>query len=802
MPAAYRTLFYLLFALSGFSALVYESIWSHYVKLFLGHAAYAQTLVIAIFMGGMAIGSWFASALSTRRGNLLRLYALAEGGIGVCALLFHQIFDHVTRFSHGVIMAHISSPSAAYAFKWLLSALLILPQSILIGLPFPLMSAAIIRLFPQRPGKVLSLLYFANSLGAAIGVLASGFLLVAALGLPGTICTAGIINIVLAIIVWRLASGAYGNAVGMPEMAPGAPTSRGGWYRPLLVASLITGSASFIYEIGWIRMLSLVLGSSTHAFELMLSAFILGLAGGALWIQHLIDRIAAPVRFLVVMQIVMGVFALVTLPVYGNTFTVMHWLLQNLDRTDAGYHLFNLGSHTMALAVMLPATFCAGSTLPLITFTLMKEGHGEKSIGVVYAANTVGAIIGVCFAIHLGMPLLGLKGLIICGGGVDIALGVALLWLSRERRSARLVPALVTVACAGAVVITALVVHLDPYRMASGVYRRTGILEPDLYNILYHRDGKTATVSLALGRSGTLSIRTNGKPDASINMNPSRDATPDEATMVLSAVIPMALNPRAQTVANIGFGSGLTAHTLLGNPRLSRVDTVEIEPGMVEAARNFGPHVDRVYSDKRSVIHIDDAKTFFSTHRANKYDIIVSEPSNPWVSGVGGLFSEEFYRTVTANLAPNGLFVQWLQLYELDAELVASVLKALSATFTDYVAYAPNDADLLLVARNGGPVGDLVTSICGLPEISRALHWVRIDNVQDLEIRRIGTRETLARLVAGYAVRPNSDYYPVLDLRAARSRFLNTSAVELQLLSHDPLPATEMLTGWAPTGDT
>jgi predicted membrane-bound spermidine synthase len=798
MSAKFRYSFYLLFALSGFSALIYESIWSHYMKLFLGHAAYAQTLVLAIFMGGMAIGAVLCGKYSPRYKNLLKGYALVEGVIGLFALLFHDVFDSITQFSYTAVIQHLDIPMEAHAFKWILSAILILPQSILIGMPFPLMSAAIIRMFPQRPGKSLSMLYFANSFGAAIGVLVSGFLLIKAVGLPGTIRAAGLINIALALTVWVL-SGRY-NSEYRPAVHPATAVDgpgKTGWYRPLLIISLLTGTASFIYEIGWIRMLSLVMGSSTHAFELMLSAFILGLAFGALWIQRRIDRITNPIRFLVMVQVIMGLFALATLPVYGNTFTVMQWLIQTLSKTDAGYQLFNLYSYTIALAVMLPTTFCAGSTLPLITYALIKEGHGEKSIGTVYAANTVGAIFGIFFAIHLGMPLLGLKGLIMLGGSLDITLGLALLWMTAKQYASRRMPAVLTTVCVVAVLAAAFLVELDPYKMASGLYRYNSLLNPEQCSIMYHKDGKTATVSLTLGRNGTMSIRTNGKPDASINMNLNMESTPDEATMVLAAVIPMGLHPQAKSVANIGLGSGLTAHTLLCNPSLQHVDTVEIEPGMVEAAKNFGPRVNLVYKDPRSKIYIDDAKTFFSTNN-KKYDIIISEPSNPWVSGVGGLFSEEFYRMINANLSKDGIFVQWLQLYEIDDHLVASVLKALNPNFSDFVAFAPNNIELLIVARKDGAVGELDATIFKNPVIARALESVHIKNSQDIEIRKIGDKRTLSGFVSTFPIRANSDYYPVLDQNAAKARFMKAKAGKLHMFSHDPLPTTEMLTKSAP----
>src|SRR3954469_9633497 len=451
MSSLRRPLLIALFAASGFAGLIYESIWTHYLKLFLGHAAYAQTLVLAIFMGGMALGSWLAARMGLRWKNLLAGYALTEAAIGALALVFHEVFVASTGWAYGSSLLRFA------AFKWSLAAALILPQCVLLGMTFPLMTAGLLRWFPDRPGRSVALLYFTNSLGAAVGVLASGFWLVPAVGLPGTVRAAGAINLRVAASVWALSR----RSISSPSTAAASGSGlRDRVFWLFLGAALITGASSFVYEVAWTRMLTLVLGASTHAFELMLGAFILGLALGGLFIQRRIDRLARPVRTLAWLQIAMGLFALATLVAYGPTFDAMAWLIRRLPRTDRGYALFNLGSGAMAVGLMLPATFCAGTTLPLITFHLLKRGCGEASIGAVYAANTVGAIAAVFAAVHAGLPLLGLKGLLVAGAALDLLLGV-LLW-------PRLLPAL---ASAAAVVLCVFFVHLDAYKMASGVYR-------------------------------------------------------------------------------------------------------------------------------------------------------------------------------------------------------------------------------------------------------------------------------------------------------------------------------------------
>jgi spermidine synthase len=752
-------LFFIIFTASGFAGLIYESIWTHYLKLFLGHAAYAQALVLAVFMGGMAIGSLLCSKYSERLGNLLLTYAAAEVIIGICSVFFHPLYVQFIDFTYTTIMPGLGSPIAVAIFKWTAASLLILPQSILLGMTFPLMTAGLIRRIPQAPGSIVAMLYFTNSIGAAIGVLAAGFLFIGWVGLPGTLVIAGFINIIVAAVVWveEKKRKAYQTETRPTSKIALSSTTPPVVYAIFLLIALLTGLSSFIYEIGWIRMLSLVLGSSTHAFELMLSAFIMGIAFGGLWIKRRIDSLDDPRRFLALVQVAMGILALGTLPIYGNTFNVMAWLMRNLPKSDLGYLLFNISSHGIALVIMLPAAFCAGMTLPLITTTLLRNGTGERSIGSVYGFNTIGSILGVFIAIHLAMPLLGLKGMIILGAGIDIALGLGLAWWALP--SWRL-PTVYTTVGVIALLLPMFWLKLDPSKMASGVYRFGLLPKQTKEETLFHRDGKTATVAITTAAQ-IMSIKTNGKPDAGIQVTGSGHSK-DEETMVMVGVIGIVLRPEARTAAIIGWGSGLTTHTLLTVPSIDSVDTIEIEPEMINAATLFGSRVRLAYEDPRSHVRIEDAKTYFSFYN-KKYDLIISEPSNPWVSGVASLFTKEFYSRVRGYLNKDGLFIQWLHLYDIDMPLVASIMKALSPYFSDYIIYGTNSTDILIAACPVGNIQEPSTSFLTMKDLMTELRKIDIMGLPDINVRLIGNKATLSSFFESYSISANSDYAPIVD---------------------------------------
>ena len=828
----------LVFILSGAAGLIYESIWSRYLGLFVGHSAYAQIIVLVIFLGGMSAGAYLVGQRSERVKRPLRAYAYVELAAGAIGVLFDGLYGAVTSVAYDHVFPALAGGSGLVIGKWLLAGLLILPQSVLLGATFPLMSAGALRIRAAQPGQTLGLLYFANSLGAAVGVLLAGFALIRWVGLPGTLITAAALNVVVGLIV-IFAEQAYGwdelepgsgsqgagsglrvagseRAVEQQELSLGAavshtrnpqPATRNplqALWRLMLAVSFGTAVASFIYEIAWIRMLSLVLGSATHSFELMLSAFIFGLAIGAYWVRTRADRFTDPVRALGVVQWIMGMAAIATLPLYILSFEWMAAFHQALQRSSPAYAAYMFVRYAICLAVMLPATFCAGMTLPLITRTLIAAGAGERAVGAVYAINTLGSIVGVALAGLVLMPLLGLKMLLIVGALVDIGLGVFLMRPTLRRVRSERVPLVVGIAVASVFFVagTAIFLRFEPAVLSSGVFRYGRVSRPDQFTFLYYRDGRTATVSVRQPKDNDLlALATNGKPDASIEaswLKPPPPNTPrvpltrDLSAQIMLPLVTLAHAPKARVGAVIGQGSGLTSHLLLGSPVLQQLATIEIEPEMIKASRTFRPANRRVFDDPRSVFVIDDAKSYFAATR-RKYDLIMSEPSNPWVSGVSGLFTVEFYKRVRHYLNEGGVFGQWLQVYEIDDNLLLSVLAAIDEVFGDYEIFSTGSSDLLVVASPGRlPAPDW--SVVDYPGIREDLSRVVPLTKATLDRTRIAGRSVMHPLVLLDAT-ANSDFRPVLDLGAERARFMGVPASGFRSLAERRFDLVSTLTG-------
>jgi spermidine synthase len=807
----FRVLF-LLFFLSGISGLIYESIWSRYIKQFVGSAATAQILVLSLFMGGMSLGALLSGRFVARTRSPVVVYGIIEGLIGVYALAFPYLQEFAARFAYDTLFPMLGGGDAVEFAKWSLAGLLILPPCVMLGTTFPLMSVGILRRDLGRSGEILSMLYFTNSLGASFGAIFSGFVLVAKVGLPGALMVAAALNIIIMLVAIR--DRAPTQAIEHRELGDQSTASSTKVWLYLAVA-MGTGLSSFMYEIGWIRLLSTILGAATHSFEIMLSVFILGLALGGFWVKKRMDKFKRPEMTLAIVQLVMGFAAIATLPAYRLGVLAMGGLLSDEwlgwfgddgSRTEGMWLQFNTLKFLICAMMMLPAAFCAGMTLPLLTHVMLKRGQAEGVVGKVYGFNTLGAITGATLAGLVLMPIVGLKGVLVIGALVDMLLGLLLIrgeivsgraasGATKTLRNAAI--GTVLAVCAG------LLVRVDPMVLTSTVFRNGRTNLPDSYEILSYVDGRTASVTVVKTdvKSGHHVIYTNGKPDASVVLDrwpANRDKLDgpeiagDEPNQFLVGLIPLMARPNSTHGALIGFGSGVTCHTVLASPHLDRLDTVEIEPEMVEGSKYFMPVNYRAYNDKRSHIHFDDAKAYFAW-AGDKYDFIISEPTNPWVSGVSSLFTTEFYQEAKRYLKPGGLLAQWIQGYELSDDLMISVLAALDREFEDYLIVRIGSSDWVIISSADGPIGQLDPEPLSWPDAQEAFELLGIHDIGQIDGLITANKRMLHPFLVDKV--PNRDSHPILDTGAEKARFLKKRAEFLHEVRWSPAPVLEVLGG-------
>jgi spermidine synthase len=535
----------------------------------------------------------------------------------------------------------------------------------------------------------------------------------------------------------------------------------------------LSGAAAILYEVAWIRLLSLVLGSSTHAFSFMLAAFIAGIALGSFVVARRGGGFDSYLRFAFAELAV--VFSMVlTLPFYERLPFYFLQLANLFIRTPDTFWIYQALQFSVCFVLMLLPTFFLGMALPLATqATVQSLSRLGGGVGNTFAANTAGAIIGILGA-GLLLPVLGIKRLIELGILANLLVG--LLGLRLSPALARKHKKLLYVAAA---IPFFTYLYLSPAwderLISSGVFRMRGGFSSVNYEafkknfqekVVYYKDGANMTVAVTQGKDNRLVLKVNGKSDAS-----SRGDLP---TQVLLGQLPLLLKPDARKILVIGLGSGVTAGSVLRHP-VTRTDVVEISPEVVEASRFFAPYNHEPLQDQRLRLYIEDAKAFLKVAPEN-YDIIISEPSNPWVAGIGNLYSLEFYRDVRARLTPSGLMIQWIHGYEMTDEILQLVLRTFAASFEHVTLWNTDFTDLILVGSRKPLRVDFEKSAARLNEkkINDDLRRVGIDGLPTILSLQVASDRSV-RKAAGEG-RLNEDLFPILEYEAPKAFFLGQTS--------------------------
>jgi spermidine synthase len=780
-PTARRLLALVMLCLfvSGMAGLVYEIVWTRYLALFLGHTSYAVVAVLVAFMGGLALGNVLIGSLADRTPRPLALYGWIEIGIGAYALIFpyydalcHAGFVRTAR-------ALQSGSTGLLALKFGFSILTILAPTILMGGTLPLVT----RLLTRRLGEVrekVAALYFINSAGAVVGTWLADFWWLETIGLESSLLAGACMNLgvgALALFVsgWLKEGRSAAPEQAAPVVAEPAPeeTFSRGELRLALAGIALSGFVAMLYQVAWTRMLALVLGSSTHAFSLMLITFIAGIAVGS-WIVFRWSSLRRTLVAFAWTELALAATLAVTMFSYEHLPFLFMYLGSMLARQPESYPLYEFVQGLICVGVMFIPTVCLGMTLPLVSRVGTADAASAgRSVGRVFAVNTLGTVLGAAVTGLVLLPWLGLARTFALGIATNVLIGLAILLarqLPRHRELLAAMPLLAALLVVGAgrlfdrawqgTFTLGLWRHSDRARTWSDVRAAS-----QMANLPYYRDGAGATVSVHKfsGHSEHLSLKVNGKADAS--------TTGDMITQLLLGHVPMLLHPAPKEALVIGLGSGMTAGATTAHRSLERLDLVEISPEVVQAARLFGPHNRRVLDCPYLRLVVEDAKSFLQiTDRS--YDVIISEPSNPWMAGVAGVFSLEFYENCRAHMRPRGLMVQWVQLYEFSDNGLDIVLGTFSKVFPYLSLWQSHRSDLLLVGSAEPWAGNLETLVARLkePAVKEDLDRVNISNPALFLSHEMVSPEN-GRFIPAVETRLHTDYYPVLEYVAQRDFF-------------------------------
>ena len=778
-----RAVAILCFFLSGASGLIFEVIWTRMFSLVFGATTLAISTVLTAFMGGLALGSYLAGRYSDRLTDPLKAYALCEAGIGATALALPLVVGHFAALNSWLYASLSDNYALLAGARFVISASVLVVPTTLMGATLPLLSRYFIQSEVEhaRVGTRVGMLYAINIFGAVAGTALGGFVLLPNLGLSLTNTLAASTNLLLAgvvIVAFMARRLLPANPPMDPEVADlleqvsasppvhleVPPRAR----LVALVAFAVSGAVAMIYQQIWTRTLSMNIGSSVYSFTIVLVAFLIGLAGGAAIIGRLAARTRDPVGWLSVNHLAVAVLA-------GGSYLLadkLPFIFLFLIRGESlGADTVQFAQFLMALLVMLPATFAMGGVLPL-TMRIYASSLGSvgRDVGSAYSVNTVGAIVGAFLGGFVVIPVLQLQPgtyMAVClNAGLCAMLALAAPW----RRARKLTS---VVAAVAVIVAAPLLPRWNLAHLSAGLFRLSIAREvlqsgdwtdPEL---VYHRDGIVTSVTVERWSSRHYSMKNNGKVDASTG--------DDMPTQITVGLLPLFLHPGTPElkprVALIGYASGVTAGTVLQYP-VSRLDVIELEPAVLEGSVYFEHVNNKPMADPRLRLISDDGRNFLAAG-TDKYDVIINEPSNPWLTGVANLFTREYFEICRRRLKQDGILATWVQMYEMSPRHIKSIYRSFVEVFPYVYAFSAEalSSDTFLIGSNRPLRPDIrrLRRVFEIPKVKKELKRAKVLAPDDfLALTLLGPGEARA-FTMGAEI--NTDDNALIEFGAPRDLF-------------------------------
>ena len=773
----------LLFFCSGATALVYEVIWSRYLSLIFGSTIQAQTVVLAAFMGGLALGNRLFGRRADSLKHPLEAYGYIEFAIGIYAFAFDSIYDLMDglfiRFGANLI----ESPHSLLLLKGALSAAMLLGPTILMGGTLPLMAAWLQRRGGDA-GRRSARFYAINSLGAVAGAALAGFYLVEKHGMVSSVQSTALVNATIgiaAVLLSRFAkdhddvdSGVSTAALPHHDQPMGTQLISAG----LLVA--FTGGVSMGLEVLASRALTLVFGTSLHAFAVVLIGFISGIGLGS--------AIVSSPRFGSLLKPSLVIYLLLATSYWIGMFvlTLERWAVlyaqarTGLAETEMGYVFNQILTAAIALiALGLPAAML-GSVLP-ISIRLLSGSWNTLGdcVGRLLTWNTLGAVVGVLISGFVLMPIFGLRTAFLA---LAIMLSAASLVAARLNRLS--MPVILSS------VLTALLLWISlsgrdrwHHALSSGIFRNRMAVVPNNYmeqrralvDIVMYEDAADATVSVEMMKANNpnkeIVLRTNGKPEASTEG--------DLSTQFLVAHLPMMMKPDSKEVFLLGLGSGITGGAALNHPIDHLTIAENCEP-ILHAAKLFEPWNRDVLHEPRTLLYHEDGRTVLKLS-PKKYDVIISEPSNPWVAGVGSVFTREYYQLAANKLNEGGIMVQWFHIYEMQDDLVFLVLRTFADAFPHMEIWDTQEGDIVMLGslRPWESSPAVFRKVFERPAVREDLEKIGLASPEAVWARQMASQHTVHAIVGAVDGPLQTDRFPILEYAAPRAFFIGEFVQQL-----------------------
>lgn len=773
-----------IFFITGLTGLAYELVWIRLLILSFGSTQFAITTVLSTFMAGLALGSVIFGRVVDKYRFPLRVYAAIEIALGLYCLLSPLIFSA----ARGIYLSMAPATGDGIYRAWfepvhfMTAFLVLIIPTTLMGGTLP----ALVKYLASLPGRIgynTAVPYAVNTLGAVIGCLATGLFAIYYIGINATVYLAGIIDILVGILLlslYRNTPAAVGLApeVESPSTAPfeGAKNQR---RSNLILISVFTisGFCSLAYEVLWTRVLSLALGSTVYAFTIMLATFLAGIGFGSMAFAPFVDRLKRPFLWLAALEALIGFFALGSIFMYREL-PLIFFNLRGLFAER--FWLFLLVEFLMASSLMIVPTLAMGAIFPLVN-KIYSRGAVQtigRKLGDIYFFNTAGSIFGSAVAGFLLIPLIGVQNGVVLTAGLNVLISLVILGQSGVAISLRFILA---AAFLGA--FTFLAIMLPPWEkmaMTMGLY----VNEYDIDSkdrrdpgerLLYYKEGLNAIITVR--GSGPnheiISYQSNGKQEAR-----SESGRPSWSWSILGH-IPMILHSGdPDNSLLIGLGSGITLGAMEKYP-VSSIDVVELEPGVVDAARYFSDANGDALDDRRVRLHLTDGRSFLST-ASKKYDIIISGVSDPWISGVSNLFTYDYFMEVKNRLKDGGIVAVWFSNYKGTADDFKVGLNSFAKAFPHISAWFHyrSALDLVIIGSVQPHTFDMkrLHGLFADNRINSSLSLIEITNPYDLFTLFLAGDRDLRRYIGN--ARINTDEKPVLEFSLPKNLYAKVSGAD------------------------
>jgi spermidine synthase len=767
-----RSWIFLFFFVSGATGLIYEVVWTRLLTLVMGNTHYSISTVLTAFMGGLALGSFVGGKLIDRKFNPLAAYALLEAGIGLYCLLIPSLIDFVFPVFKWIYLNWGDSYTQASLVRFLICVSILIVPATFMGATLPVLSKFVSRDEAQI-GKDVGTLYSINTFGAVFGAWASAFIFMRLWGVQSTIWITALLNLAISAVIFLVFKPPLKVSTSMEKESPLSPLDKK--EKLILLSFALSGMVALVYQIAWNRILSLLLGSSIYAFSLILTVFILGLALGTASFSRLLTRFDDLMKAYGITQILIGVSALAIIPLFDTIPFVNRWVYENWGLQ---FEFIQFTNFLIIFALLFMPTFFMGAQFPLVTKMVARKMETlGRQVGRIYACNTLGTIVGSFVAGFILIPALGMQTTLLSGVFLNVLLGVIILMLA-SRLSLNLktygLPAVLMLCVLAAKTIE----PWDTSVISSGSfmpYRIADLKEAELKKnkILFFKEGMHTTVTTELSVSGNIFLRVNGKTDASLAL--------DMRTQLLSGYLPMLFHPDPKSALVVGQGSGITLGAVEQFP-VEEITLVEISPAVIEGSRFFEPFNHHALDDKRVTVKLEDGRNHIAL-TANTYDVIVSEPSNPWISGVGALFTVDFFKLLKKRLNPGGVACIWVHT-NMSPESFKSIIRSFSKEFpfvSMWESIAGDDYLLIGSEVEYGLSYEKAQQYLSNKTVGRDLHRIGINNIPDLLSLMIMSREKLLEFSASAPL--HTDDNSLLEFNAPKYVYKDERAVLVRQLT-------------------